>query len=215
MKRTIIFILTLFISANVYGQDESILIYEFDKTWGTNQFAIYARISESNLITGFTIADGRESLTPFRIEINPENFENFRNALYKFIEWDDLSVNNGMNSFQKEIPFTVTSRNVLWSALPENIYLMIEKEMTINFIYKWSHTNAEFARSQLEISSDTVNSLAGNNSFIFSRNGINTEEVISMLENLTEENIHDKIQSERSADTEMKRQRMIQDELFR
>jgi len=215
MKKTLFFILTLFIAANIFGQNESILIYEFDKTWGTNQFAIYARISESNLITGFTIADGRESLTPFRIEINLESFENFRNALNKFIEWDELAVNNGMDSFQKEIPFTVASRNVLWSALPGNVYLMKEREMVINFIFRWSHTNAEFARSQMEISSNTVNSLAGNNSFMFSRNGINTDEVKLMFENLTDENIQNKIQSERSADTEMKRQRTIQEELFR
>ena len=216
MKKAAFFIFTFFfIITAVYGQIESLIIYDFNKTWGTNQFSFRVNLSENEIISGYTICDERHSLNQFWIEINPENFDNFRNALNKFLEWDELAASNSMSAFKREIPVKVKSYNVIWTMLYRDIYSMDENEMTISFNYEWSPSNADFAKSQLEIKSTPVSSIAESNAFVFTRSGINLDEAKLMFENLTDEKIQEAIQNKRAAELELERQRLLLEEQFR
>jgi len=216
MKKLPVFLLIFtVITAVVCGQTESFIIHDFEKTWGTNQFSLRVRLSENDTISGYTICDERHTLNQFWIEINPENFDNFRNALNKFLEWTELAELNNMSAFKKEIPVTVKSKNVTWTMPYRDIYYMDEDEMTINFIYRWFPSNAEFAKSQLEIRSTPASSITENNAFEFIRSGINLDEAKFMLENLADEKIQEKILNKRAVELELERQRLLLEEQFR
>ncbi|MCL2186381.1 MAG: hypothetical protein FWB86_11110 [Treponema sp.] len=216
MKKMRIFIFIFFLAAAaVYGQPVSYIIYDFDKTWSTNQFSLRVKLSENDAIIGYTICDERHTLNQFWIEISPGDFENFRNALDKFLEWDELAGINNMSAFRREIPLTVKSNNVLWTMSYRDIYTMDEKEMVIGFNYRWSPANAELLKSQLEIRSTTVSSINENNTFEFIRSGINIDEARLMFDSLTDEKIQETIQNKRSAELELERQRLLLEELFR
>lgn len=217
MKRTRFFIIILLLAdAFIYGQSVSYIIYDFDKTWSTNQFSIRVRLSENYEITGYTICDERHSLNQFWIEISPENFDNFRIALGKFLEWSELSEINNMSAFKKEIPLTITTKNVKWTMSYRDIYTIDEdNEMIINFNYKWTPSNAEFAKSQFEIKSTPISSIVDSNTFEFTRTGINLDEARDMFESLTDEKIQETILNKRAVELELERQRLLLEEFFR
>jgi hypothetical protein len=234
MKKVLIFISVLFlVIANVYSQTESFLIYK-QKIESVNGriihplspvLSFYVNL-ENNMIVSYAIGTdsyysvNRDfSVDSFRIEITHENIVNFKEALNRFLEWEArASINNLTERFSREIPISVSSNNVLWSRYvtltTESTFRNNSTPFLIQFNFRWTPSNIEFARGQLDITSNTV-SASGANSFRLVKSGIGRDEARLLSDNLTDSKIQEAIQRGRAEEQERNRQRQLQDELFR
>jgi hypothetical protein len=225
MRKVLLFISVLFLAiANVYTQTESFLIYK-QKSEVVNGRFISPRDPEllfyvnlvNNSIVSYVIE--KDDLTPFKIEITPENFLSFLEALNKFLEWESLAVVNITEKFDREIPVNVLSKNVIWEKYltwtTKDTYEMKDEELIIKFNFKWQPSYAEFTRGQLDMASNIVVSNDMKSVFKFEKTGINRDEIRLLINNLTDEKIKVAIQRGRTEEQERNRQRQLQDELFR
>ena len=149
----------------------------------------------------------------FSIEIDQENFINFREALSRFLEWESVAQNNNITEvFIREIPITVTSNNVTWSIRTDTGLHRFsnERPLIIRFNFLW---DSVFTRGQLYIRSNTLND-GTPNYFLLEKRNMNREEIRFLFEGLSDDKIQEAIEQGRIRDLEREEQRQLIDDLF-
>jgi hypothetical protein len=191
---------------------ESFLVYEMttEERVRINMIepiSIYVTVQGDDII-GFSLRDNIAGFTSRNnvlitfssIELTADDFNVFRNALEKALEWGLTAHQNDVNGFQKNIPFEITSNNVSWVALTpswNSVNHTIKKgeTLTLEFIFSWTPHYIESARSALSINSNTINTSVpdSEDTFHFSKKGMHRSEIELLLGRITDDKIQEAI----------------------
>jgi hypothetical protein len=198
------------------------------------QLSFYANI-ENNIVKSYAISINKISET-FRIELSIEEFNNFREALNRFLEWEALALSNKITeAFTREIPILIISNNVSWTISGvrfrngKHTFQMNDTSLNLNFMFNWTPRHIESHRGQLDITSNTVradtdaslysirdrNAELLDNVFRFRKEDINRNEARILFSNLSDESIQIGIQQAIDSEQERVRQNQLQEDLFR
>jgi len=219
------FVLASILFGHVYGQAENFLIYDEETGYFANPRLILFAAVENEKITGYLLCNDNDP--NFNIQLLPHSLSRFREAFYKFLEWEDIaSSNNFLEIFERDIPITVSSYFVTWNSYSNAEqrrieYTMTEYEdtgsiMTISFKFIWNPSSIETKYNAiLSIKSNTVHSGIQGETFTFQRYSMDRDSINSFLSNTTDENIKVRIEQGREVEQERERQRQILNELFR
>jgi hypothetical protein len=223
------------VSLYLYGQNESICFYTQDVIEAPiSQLSFYVNI-ENNTIISYAISIN-EIFKTFKIELTINEFNNFREGLNKFLEWEELATKNKITeAFSREIPILIVSKNVSWTISGvrfkngKHTFQMNDPTLNLKFIFNWTPRHIESHKGQLDITSNSVksdisvsiysirdkNAEALDNYFRFNKEDINRNEARILLNNLSDERIQVGIHQARNLEQENARQRQLQEELFR
>ncbi|MDR0465708.1 MAG: hypothetical protein LBG94_11430 [Treponema sp.] len=214
MRALSLFILLLNSYGIVYSQSETQLIYREVITYNEPRLSILAVI-ENDTVKNYILSNELFNSPYFLIELTEHNLVNFREALSKFFEWESLSIENNLDSFKREIPITVVSKNVTWSWINTR-HLTNVDPMIFSFQFDWNPARREEYRALLHIDSNTLQPMTEfGSSFTLNKYGMNHEAVEQLFENITEEKISDVFDQYRKDALEKERQRELIEELFR
>lgn len=206
-------LLTLIVLGTAAGNTETYLIFRERITYNEPRLSILARAVNGS-IGSFILSN--ELFTPpyFLIELNERNFNNFREALGIFLEWEMMAIENNLDSFTRAIPVIVESNNVTWSWT--NIWSFRNSNtMIINFMFDWNPSRRREFRALLNISSNFIEPRERGPQFVFRKNFMNNEEVTLFLDDITDEKIDLVVLENREMILESERQRLLIEELFR
>jgi predicted component of type VI protein secretion system len=136
------------------------------------------------------------------VEIAPQGFEDFRNALEKALEWDRTARENNVGPFYfREIQSSIPFRNIEWYTMFDGLCKAPYDE-SFEFTFNWDPNNADFSKSILRLSSSVAycfSSVSGkeiSSSFCFNTE-MSMAAVQDFLENTTDEKIKGSIIPER------------------
>jgi hypothetical protein len=188
----------------VYGQG----VQEQVRLSVIEPISIYATVKGDDII-GFSLGGGAHGsalrnnvlITFSSIELTLDDFNTFRSALEKALEWDSVARQNDVDRFSKDIPFTISSNNVSWATFDPSINHTIKKgeTLTLKFIFSWTPSYIESRRSALHIDSNTINTSVSGSSvtFRFRKDDMHLAEIELFLESITDEKIKDAIKNGR------------------
>jgi hypothetical protein len=179
---------------------ESFLVYEqsveekvrFDIR---EPISIYVSVKGNDII-GFSLRDsgvmGFNSKAS--IELTPNDFNIFKSALEKALEWDSIACQNDVDEFSKSIPFTISSNNVSWRSRSTFVDCTIKKgeKLTLEFSFY-----NEFSSYYLSIKSNSINASGSKETFRFSKKDMERAETELLLESITNEKIQEAIKKGR------------------
>ena len=184
------------------------------------ELSIWANVVESNIISYFLYGDGlstdmtRDTDTTYDIILSVEEFVKFREVLEKFIEWENLAKENNMDIFIRQIPISVSSKDVKWNRgwRTGNIkkFRMTKKEMLIDFSFFWRGSTGT-----MDIKSNIIFADDSTETFHLNIKEMTSTSVRWLFESTTDEKTWLAIEEGRQMDLEEKRQEQLQDELFR
>lgn len=222
MKKGVLLIVTLFVSVAVYGQDkqrDSFLVYKPSISEQSDYhilapiLLIYVTV-ENDKIIGFSLRT--DDLNYSSIELTMQDFKTLKNVFEKALEWNTIARQNDVNSFDKKIPFTISSSNVSWYQFVQDRHHTIQNGqiLTLEFTFSWSPVY--FAQGALSIKSNTINtSTPGSRAtYLFSKNNIRQAEIELLLANITEEKIQEAIINGRIKKTEEEARKKRTETLF-
>jgi hypothetical protein len=183
--------------------------------------SIYVTVQGDDII-GFSLRDNERLttrngvlITFSSIEITPYDFDIFKNALKKALEWESIASQNDVSEFSKTIPFEISSNNVSWTTYSGFVDHLIKKgeTLTLEFTFSWS---PERSRGALYINSNIVNSSVSGSkvSFSFSKEYMYRDEIELLLENITDEKIQEAIKNGRIQQIEEEARKKRTETLF-
>jgi len=224
-------VLFAILTGNIFAQEESILFYRQRRGRGIRvsgiELSFFVNLYDGNISSfaigsdnsSFVDLNERISVDSFRINLDLENFNSFKEALNRFLQWDSLARENNMTEpFRREVPINVISNSVTWSRwvtdFTRNTFEVHDFDFILSFNFRWTPSHIESYRGQFDIRSNTAVSDEVN-IFRLIKNNMSVGEVERLLQNLADETIQAAIQQSRELERERERQRQLQDELFR
>jgi hypothetical protein len=214
MKKILsIIILTFIFFGTAAGEAETLLIYREEITNNEPRLSVLTKIENDNVI-GYSLSNELFNSPYFIIELTKKNFENFREAFNRFLEWETIADENNLDSFTREIPVTVASDNIIWTCTSIRPVRNMNS-MIFTFQFDWNPSRKEEYRALLNICSNIIEPLERGSSFTLQKNYMNNDEVSMFLDNISDEKIAFIIERQRERKTETERQRLLIDELFK
>jgi hypothetical protein len=181
---------------------ESFLVYA--QSVSSNPISIYVTVKGDDIV-GFSLRDNIAGfalrnnvlITFSSIELTLGDFDIFRNALEKAMEWDSIARHNDVDGFRKNIPFEISSNNVSWTTFSNGVNHTIKRDetLTLQFTFSWTPIFLEWERGALNINSNTIHtSVPGSReTFRFSTGDMRISEVELLLVNTSAEKIQEAI----------------------
>jgi len=214
MKKLFIMIAFIIISfGTASGDEKTLLIYREEITNNEPRLSVLTRI-ENDTTKCFILSNELFNSPYFVIELTEQDFNSFREAFNKFLEWESIAVINNPDSFTRAIPVTAASNNVTWSwthARPAKN----TNSMRITFQFDWNPLRRDGYKALLNISSNSVQPRETNRQpFCLEKNYLNNEEVNMFLYNVTDEKIAVIIEQYRERESETEHRKLLIDELF-
>ena len=139
----------------------------------------------------------------------------FRDVLAKFIEWENIAIQNSTTRFSKQIPISISSKDIELYGGNITRQKINNQEITYDFYFNWNpwaSNKSEYG--SFDIMANRIRSKSPVTSFNFSRKNISSRSVRYAYEALSSENIEKSIQRSRERKIERQQQMELQDELF-
>jgi hypothetical protein len=200
-------------SVESFSEDEveSFLVYEQGvvekvKYSIIEPISIYVTVKGDDII-GFSLRDNIAGFTSRNngliyfdsIELSVQEFNTLKSVLEKTLEWDSVARKNDVDEFTKNIPFTIASNNISWipARNPGKHTIKKGETLTLEFRFSWKPSYAEYARSALDINSNTISASGSKETFSFSKKNMHRDEIELLLGNITDEKIQEAIKNGR------------------
>jgi len=192
--------------------DENTESYNVWAIGGEPSFLLYVNIIGSD-IQYYSIKGVKKSEGTFFIKLTSDNFYHFREALEKFIEWENVAKENKVTTFNKQIPISISSNEIEWYAgtFEGEDYKATKDKLLIDFFFNWSNYDNE---GKFEIVSNTIYADNLKSTFKIIKKDIKRSQAKFFLERTTGEYILIAIEKGRQEELEKKRQSQLKENLF-